>query len=243
MHPLGGSPSDPGHRALLPFSKRAATLSLPLASTAPGRHSQTDNEHDPSPIIESIQALARPRQAPRPPAASHDVLGLDIGAGRTGSNPTPAIVLKPARGTPSSARRPDRLADYMGCCPHRRAGHMRCGTRDGRTLSRRRRVDPRLLVVRSRSPRPNHGLPAMGESGACRPAFRALGDFHRRPAVARRVVKAGATAFVGRAAGCCSKPSAPRASRGTPLAPRSGDHASSDADRQRRLSDQTRADD
>jgi hypothetical protein len=27
---------------------------------------------------------------------------------------------------------------------------MRCGTRDGRTLSRRRRLDPPLLVVRSR---------------------------------------------------------------------------------------------
>ena len=27
---------------------------------------------------------------------------------------------------------------------------MRCGTRDGRTLSRRRRLDPRLRVVRSR---------------------------------------------------------------------------------------------
>ena len=27
---------------------------------------------------------------------------------------------------------------------------MKCGTRDGRTLSRRRRLDPRLLVVRSR---------------------------------------------------------------------------------------------
>jgi hypothetical protein len=38
----------------------------------------------------------------------------------------------------------------MGYCPHRREGHMRCGTRDGGTLSRRRRLDPRLLVVRSR---------------------------------------------------------------------------------------------
>ena len=27
---------------------------------------------------------------------------------------------------------------------------MSCGTRDGRTLSRRRRLDPRFLVVRSR---------------------------------------------------------------------------------------------
>jgi hypothetical protein len=30
---------------------------------------------------------------------------------------------------------------------------MRCGTRDGRTLSRRRRLDPRLLVVPSRRAR------------------------------------------------------------------------------------------
>jgi len=57
MHPIGGWPSDPGHRALLAFSKPAATLSLLLASTTRGRHSQTDNEHDPSPIIESIRAL------------------------------------------------------------------------------------------------------------------------------------------------------------------------------------------
>jgi hypothetical protein len=42
------------------------------------------------------------------------------------------------------------------------------------------------------------GCPQWGESGAWRPAFRALGDFHRRPADARRVVKARATAFVGR---------------------------------------------
>jgi len=36
-----------------------------------------------------------------------------------------------------------QLADYMGCCPHRRKGHMKCGTRRGRTLSSRRRFDPR----------------------------------------------------------------------------------------------------
>jgi hypothetical protein len=36
---------------------------------------------------------------------------------------------------PRRARRDDlnRLADYMGYCPHRREDHMRCGTRDGRT--------------------------------------------------------------------------------------------------------------
>ena len=91
MHPIGGWPSDPGHRALLAFSKPAATLSLPLASTTPGRHSQTDNEHDPSPIIESIRALT-PAARTTAPTASHDVLGLDIGAG-SASSPTSAIVL------------------------------------------------------------------------------------------------------------------------------------------------------
>jgi hypothetical protein len=38
-----------------PFSNPAATLSLPLASTTRRRHSQTDNEQGPSPIIESIR--------------------------------------------------------------------------------------------------------------------------------------------------------------------------------------------
>jgi hypothetical protein len=48
---------------------------------------------------------------------------------------------QPAAGPPSSpARRPDRLAFYMGYCPHRRTGHERCGTRDGRTLPRRTRL-------------------------------------------------------------------------------------------------------
>jgi hypothetical protein len=38
-------------------------------------------------------------------------------------------------------RRQRPLAFYMGYCPHRRKGHVSCGTRDGRTLSRRRRLD------------------------------------------------------------------------------------------------------
>ena len=38
-----------------PFSNPAATLSLPLAGTTRRRHSQTDNEQGPSPIIESIR--------------------------------------------------------------------------------------------------------------------------------------------------------------------------------------------
>ena len=36
---------------------------------------------------------SRRRRAQRPPTAGHDVLGLDIGAGRSGSSPTSTIVL------------------------------------------------------------------------------------------------------------------------------------------------------
>ena len=149
MHPIGGWPSDPGHRALLPFSKPAATQSLPLASTTRGRHSQTDTNTTPPPSSTSIRAVTpaasttaadgRPRRARARHRRRAQRVESDV-------DDRP----QPARGTPSSARRPDRLADYMGYCPHRREGHMRCGTRDGRTLSRRRRLDPRLLVVRSR---------------------------------------------------------------------------------------------
>jgi hypothetical protein len=54
---------------------------------------------------------------------------LDIGArGRCHGRPQP-----PASAPTRSARRPDRLADYMGYCPHRRKGHVSGGTRDGRT--------------------------------------------------------------------------------------------------------------
>jgi hypothetical protein len=71
-------------------------------------------------------------------AARHAIALLDIGARRRRH-----IVPQSAAGAPSSsARRPDRLADYMGYCPHRREGHMRCGPHDGRTLSRRRRLEP-----------------------------------------------------------------------------------------------------
>ena len=44
----------------------------------------------------------------------------------------------------------------------------RCGTRDGHTLSRRIRLDPRLLVVNSRRAAPTMGRPRSGESGAWR---------------------------------------------------------------------------
>jgi hypothetical protein len=83
--------------------------------TTRGRHSQTDNEHD---------ALPHQRRAQR--------VESDIGDRR-----------QPAPGTPSSARRPDRLAVYMGYCPHRREGHVSSGTRDSRTLSRRTHLDLR----------------------------------------------------------------------------------------------------
>jgi hypothetical protein len=112
MHPIGRWPSDPGHRALLPFSKPAATRSLPLASTTRGRHSQTDNEHDPSPISESIRALTPAASTtatdgqPRPARARHRRRAQRVKSD-VGDRP------QPARSTPSSARRPDRLADVV----------------------------------------------------------------------------------------------------------------------------------
>ena len=119
MHPIGGWPSDPGHRALLPFSKPAATQSLPLASTTRGRHSQTDTNTTPPPSSTSIRAVTpaasttaadgRPRRA----RARHR---------RRAQRVESDVDDRPqsARGTPSSARRPDRLAFYMGCCAYRR---------------------------------------------------------------------------------------------------------------------------
>jgi hypothetical protein len=109
MHPIGGWPSDPRHRALLPFSNPAATQSLSLTSTTPARHSQTDNEHDPSPSSTSNRALTpaasttaadgRPRRAGARPRRRAQRVESDV-------RDRP----QPARGTPSSARRPDRLA-------------------------------------------------------------------------------------------------------------------------------------
>ena len=72
----------------------------------------------------------------------------------------------PARDSIANLRRQCDLADYMGYCPHRREGHMRCGTRDGRTLSRRRRLDPRLLVVRSRRATTEPWAPRNGAKAA-----------------------------------------------------------------------------
>jgi hypothetical protein len=53
---------------------------------------------------------------------------------------------QPARGTPSSARRPDRLAVYMGCRPHRPEGPVRCGTLPSPSVIRT--PDRRLLLGR-----------------------------------------------------------------------------------------------
>jgi hypothetical protein len=95
-----------------------------------------------------------------------------------------------ARARSSPARRPDHLAFYMGYCPHRRKGHVSCGTRDGRTLSRRRRLD-RHACSSSRTgvwraldqtlacrpdqarARPKLGRSHSDEARAWRPAFRA----------------------------------------------------------------------
>jgi hypothetical protein len=68
---------------------------------------------------------ARPVRGRRAADAGRHAIGLlDIGVrGRRHGRP------EPAAGAPSrSARRPDRLAFYMGCCPHRREGPVRCGT-------------------------------------------------------------------------------------------------------------------
>jgi hypothetical protein len=73
-------------------------------------------------------------------------------------------------------RRQRELADYMGYCPHRREGHMTCGTRDGRTLSRRR-LDPRFLLVRSRQAAERHSNARM----AARRARGARGARRRLP--------------------------------------------------------------
>jgi hypothetical protein len=79
--------------------------------------------------------------------------------GRRHGRPQPA-----ARARSSPARRPDRLAVYMGYCPHRQKGPVSCGTRDGHTLSRRRRRD-RYACSSSRT-----GVwRRWGEAFACRP--------------------------------------------------------------------------
>jgi hypothetical protein len=81
------------------------------------------------------------RRAANP--ARHPVGAASISAPAGGhGRPQPA-----AGAPPSSPRRPDRLAFYMGYCPHRRKGHVSCGTRDSRTLSRRRRFDRHACVV------------------------------------------------------------------------------------------------
>ena len=141
-------PSGPGHRARLLSWKdhpRRGRYGLPTRRAGAIRR-PTPNTTPPPPST-SIRCHAygekgtedRPRRA-----------GLDIRARATGRAGR-QLSSQPARGTPSgSARRPDRLAFYMGYCPHRRTGHVSCGTRDGRTLSRRRARPTRLLVVAGR---------------------------------------------------------------------------------------------
>ena len=98
---------------------------------SPGRHAgairRPTTNTTPSPSATLIRAL-RPARAQRPPTPGRDVLGLDIGARTRGSNPTSAIVVSQRAARRRAARRPDRLAVYMGCCPHRREGSVRFGT-------------------------------------------------------------------------------------------------------------------
>ena len=172
MHPIGEWPSDPGHRALLPFSKPAATLSLPLASATRGPHSQTDNEHDASPIIESIRALTR---APSTTAAD----GQPRRA-RARSAPGAAGRVRRRRSSTASARHavvsattrsPCRLHGLSAASP--RGPHE---VRHARRPHTRQEETPRPAPPR-RPQQARHdrtmGCPQWGESSAWRPAFRA----------------------------------------------------------------------
>jgi hypothetical protein len=107
-----------------PLLEPAATLSLPLASTTRGRQAQTDNEHDPSPIIESTRALARWR-APRPPTGPATTCSGSISAPGAGVESDVAIILSQRR-TP---RQGDDLITLLMGCPSR-ARHAR-DTRNG----------------------------------------------------------------------------------------------------------------
>jgi hypothetical protein len=90
---------------------------------------------------------ARAVRGRRAADAHRHAIGLrDIGAIREAPQSSSTSSRRPS--TP--ARRPDRLAFYMGYCPHRRTGHVSCGTRDGRTLSRSRARATYLLVVADR---------------------------------------------------------------------------------------------
>ena len=59
-------------------------------------------------------------------------------------------------------RRQHDLAFYMGCCAHRRHGHVTCGTHDGRPL------------LRSTQSRPKRGLAPMASRSCLRPRGRSL---------------------------------------------------------------------
>jgi hypothetical protein len=103
-----------------PLLEPAATLSLPLASTTRGRQAQTDNEHDPSPIIESMRALARWR-APRPPTGPATTCSGSISAPRAAGRVRRGDHPQPARRTP---RQGDDLITLLMGCPSR-ARHAR----------------------------------------------------------------------------------------------------------------------
>ena len=61
-------------------------------------------------------------------AARRAIRLLDIGAPREAPGSSSTSRRPPSR----SARRPDRLAVYTGCCADRRQGHVTCATHDGR---------------------------------------------------------------------------------------------------------------
>jgi hypothetical protein len=122
-------------------------------------------------------SLDRPERGsadPCPPGrpSGHARLSDDDGPPRPGATPSGCSISasrrrrhgrpQPAAGAPSSpARRPDRLADYMGYYPHRRTGHMRCATRGAGTSSGgdvSTRGPPRRPDRAGGGPAPVHGV-------------------------------------------------------------------------------------
>jgi hypothetical protein len=122
--------------------KPAATQSLPLASTTRGRHSQTDNKHDPSPSSSRPGRSRRRRPSGRRRPARRACARHRRRAQRVESDVGDCP--QPACGTPSSARRPDRLAVYMVYCSDRRKERVSRGTRQPLTI---RPQPPRMTLL------------------------------------------------------------------------------------------------
>jgi hypothetical protein len=117
-------------------SSRGKTMRDAVAAAcqrdAPARFADRHRTPPPPPPSTSIRCHAygekgtegRPRRA----GARHPRQGDRSGR-------TSAVVSASARHAFGVGATPRSPSDYMGYCPHRREGHTRCGTRDGRTLS------------------------------------------------------------------------------------------------------------